>query len=448
MLSAQNDKELLFLPLGGSGEIGMNLNLYGYEGRWLMIDCGITFERKWRSTEVQMPDPRFIVERRDQLEGLVITHAHEDHLGAVAHLWPRLRCPIYATPFPAAVLRRKLAAVQLERQVQLHEIQPGGQLSLPPFDLEFINVTHSTVECSAIAIRCGLGAVLHTGDFKLDPSPQVGAVTDQPALQKLGDDGLLAVISDSTNATKAGITPSESTVVPELRSLLQGRKGRVAVGCFASNIARVHTLLELASSLERHPVILGRSMHRMIDAAQETGYLGYIEQEVPAEDAGYLPPDKVMLICTGTQGEPGAALSRIAADDHRSIILDEGDAAIFSSKMIPGNEEAIELLHQRLGRLGVEVVSEKDAAIHVSGHPSQDDLRTLYQWTRPQAVVPVHGEKRHMEAHAAIAQACGAESWAPRNGQVIRIAPGPVRAIDEVFVGRLRVTRSGLEPVD
>jgi ribonuclease J len=440
--------ELVFVPLGGSGEIGMNLNLYGHAGRWLMIDCGITFDSTSGTTQVVLPDPEFIAQRRDALLGLVVTHVHEDHLGAIAQLWTRLRCPVFATPFPAEILRRKLHDVGLLGRVPLHEIPTAGRLSLPPFELRFVGVTHSTVESSAIIIETPLGTVLHTGDFKLDPEPLVGPVTDAAVLRACGERGVLAAISDSTNATKEGSSRSEGELRSGLVELLGRFERRIAVACFASNIARIATFIDAAQQLDRHPIIVGRSLLRMIDAARRTGYLPRFPTEVAPREIGYLPPGKVMLICTGTQGEPGAALSRISNQAHRDVFLERDDAAVFSSKIIPGNEDPIEALHQRLRRSGVRVVDEHDAFVHVSGHPARDELRELYGWTRPRIVVPVHGEQRHMQAHAELAIACGVpESLVPFNGAVVRLAPGPAAIIGRVHAGRLRLEGDRLVPV-
>lgn len=432
--------DLVFVPLGGSGEIGMNLNLYGHAGRWLMLDCGIGFDNTRGATDVIMPDPTFIARQRDALLGLVVTHAHEDHLGAIAYLWPQLRCPVYATPFPAEILRRKLYDAGLLGEVPLHEIPTSGRLSLGPFDLRFVGVTHSTVESSAVLIDTPLGTVLHTGDFKIDGDPLIGPLTDVAALQRAGERGVLAAISDSTNATKEGSSRSEGSLRAGMLDLLERYAGRLAVACFSSNIARIATFVEAATRLERHPIIVGRSMLRMIAAARRTGYLPRFATEVAPREIGYLPPSKVMLICTGTQGEPGAALSRISTNDHREVFLDRDDAVVFSSKIIPGNEAPIESLHRRLRRSGIDVVSERDAFVHVSGHPARDDLRLLYGWTRPRIVIPVHGEQRHMEAHAELATSIGVpQSLVPFNGAVVRLGPGPAEIVGRVRSGRLRV---------
>lgn len=440
--------ELVFVPLGGSGEIGMNLNLYGHAGKWLMLDCGIGFDNSSGATDVIMPDPLFIARQRESLLGLVVTHAHEDHLGAIAYLWRHLRCPVYATPFPAEILRRKFHDARILGDVPLHEIPTSGTLSLPPFDLRFVDITHSTVESSAVIIDTPLGTILHTGDFKLDPDPLIGPVTDAAVLRACGQKGVLAAISDSTNATKEGHSRSEGELRGELLSLLGRYERRIAVACFASNIARIATFIEAAKQLDRHPIIVGRSLLRMIGAARRTGYLGVFPTEVDPREIGYLPPSKVMLICTGTQGEPGAALSRISTHDHRDVFLERHDTVVFSSKIIPGNEAPIEALHRRLGRSGIDVVTERDAFVHVSGHPARDDLRELYDWTRPRIVIPVHGEARHMQAHAELATSCGVpQTLVPFNGSVVRLAPGPAEIVGKVHAARLRVEGERLVPV-
>jgi ribonuclease J len=433
-------RDLFFVPLGGSGEIGMNLNLYGHDGRWLMIDCGITFEQEGGVTHVLMPNVRFAHKRRKQLEGLVITHAHEDHLGAVVHTWEKLRCPVYATPFAAAVLRRKIADAQLDDDLDLRVIDRDAPLELGPFTLDFVDVTHSTVESQAILVRTPVGTVLHTGDFKLDPDPLVGRTTDFAALAKAAQGGIVAAVSDSTNATKNVASRSEA----ELRDALVQRldasnAGRIAVASFSSNIARIDSLVRMAQQLDRHPVLLGRSLHRMVSAARRTDYLPAWDTELDARDFGYLPPKKLMLICTGTQGEPGSAMDRISRDDHRDVSLERGDLVVFSSKIIPGNEDNVARLHAGLRGLGVEVVSEKEGFVHVSGHPGRPELRCLYETAKPQTIIPVHGEERHMQAHAELAKEMGLPSVVPFNGAVVQLVPGPARVIDTVEHGRVRV---------
>ncbi len=432
--------DLVFVPLGGSGEIGMNLNLYGLDGRWLMVDCGITFDNSSGRTKIQMPDPGFIAARRDRLDGLVITHVHEDHVGAVAHLWPQLRCPVYCTPFCAEILMRKLGEADLAGRVPVHVMDQGSRFPIGPFEIELVGITHSTVEACCAAIRTRHGTILHTGDWKLDPDPLVGPPTDERRLRAIGEEGVLAVVGDSTNATKEGVSGSEGELREHLRRLCSRFDRRLATACFASNVARVQTLVEIADELGRHPVILGRSMIRNIGAAQRTGYLERIHGRVDPRDMGYLPPERVMLICTGTQGEPGAALSRISTQDHRDAYLERGDGVVFSSKIIPGNEVAIERLHARLRRLGAEVVCEHEELVHVSGHPCREELRTMYGWLQPRILVPVHGEQRHMEAHADLGHELGIpEVVVPRDGTVVHLAPGPARIVASVPVGRLEL---------
>ena len=433
-------QDLLFVPLGGSGEIGMNFNMYGHDGRWLIVDCGIAFTQDNGKTEVIMPDPKFAAQRRDSLEGIVITHAHEDHLGAVVHLWKQMRCPVYATPFAAAVLRAKLVEAKLDNDVPLIVVDREALLELGPFSMQFVDVTHSTIECQAILITTPVGTVLHTGDFKLDDAPGLGPTTDLAAIEAAAERGILAVVCDSTNATKETATRSEG----ELRKALIERLDavgpvRIAVACFSSNIARIDALIKIAERLDRHPILLGRSLVRMVQSARSTGYLPEFPTEVSPQEFGYLPPSKTMLICTGTQGEPGSAMDRIARGDHRQIVLDRGDVVLFSSKIIPGNEASIERVHGQLGGHGVSVVSEKDAFVHVSGHPGRPELRRLYALARPSVVVPVHGEDRHMVAHAELATSMKIPSVVPSNGAVVRLAPGPPQIVDTVEAGRLSV---------
>ena len=441
---AIND-ELVFLPLGGTGEIGMNFNLYGYgpptDRKWLAIDLGITFpDGREPGIEVIMPDPLYIEGEKENLLGLVLTHAHEDHIGAVAHLWERLECPVYATPFTAAMLRGKLAEHGLLNDVPLHEIPLGGELQLGPFDLQFVTLTHSIPEPNAIAIRTPLGNVMHTGDWKIDDEPIVGEVTDAVTLKAFGDEGVRAIVCDSTNVLSPGRSGSEADVRKNLTALIGTLKGRVAVTTFASNLARLQTIMEAAAANDRSTVLVGRSMHRATAAARETGYLKNVPTPVAEEDAGYLPPENVLFLCTGSQGEARAALSRIAEDSHRYISMGEGDTVVFSSKIIPGNELPIFELQNRLAERGIDVLTEKDHDVHVSGHPCRDELAQMYQWIRPELAIPVHGEPRHLLAHAELAEELQVpEQLVLRNGLMARIAPGPAEVIDDVPAGRLHL---------
>ncbi len=440
--------DLAFLPLGGTGEIGMNLNLYRCDGKWLAVDCGIGFGgSEHPEVDVMMADPSFIAERRDRLVGLVITHAHEDHIGAVAWLWPQLRCPVYATPFAAAVLRRKLGEVQLQGKVKLHVVAPGGEIDLAPFSLRFVRVSHSIPEAQALIVRTPHGTILHTGDFKLDPKPLVGPVTDEAALAQLGDEGVLAMICDSTNAMVEGHSGSEAEVRQSLSVLIRGIRGRVAVTCFASNVARVESVAHAARDSGRSVALVGRSLRNLEAAARECGYLRDVPEFVPEDDAGSIPDDNLLILVTGSQGEPRSALARIAADSHPHISLGEGDTVMFSSRVIPGNERAIGAVQDNLVRRGVRLMTDADHLVHVSGHPARDELRKLYKLVRPRYAVPVHGEWRHLSAHAALAQEAGATPLLLEDGDILQLAPGRAEVIDSAPVGRLVLDGTRLVPL-
>ncbi len=442
--------DLWFLPLGGTGEIGMNLNLYGHDGAWLMVDLGVTFsDDRLPGVDLIMPDPGYIEERLDSLAGLVLTHAHEDHLGAVPYLWPRLRCPVYATPFTAAVLRRKLAEEGLAGDAEVIEVPMSGRFSVGPFEIELITLTHSIPEPNAVVLRCDAGTVLHTGDWKLDPEPVVGDDYDEAALRALAEEGVLAMVCDSTNAMVEGESGSEGGVRDNLESLIGGLENRVAVACFATNVARLDSVIAAARANGRRVALVGRSMERIVRAAQETGYLDKALPLVDVKEIGYLPRDEVLLLCTGSQGEPRAALARIARDEHPEVALEPGDTVVFSSRVIPGNEKAIGALQNDLVRQGVEVLTDRDHDIHVSGHPARDELAQMYQWVRPQVAVPVHGEARHLAAHAALARACQVpEAIEAENGDLIALAPGPASIAGKVPSGRLVLDGNRLLPAD
>jgi ribonuclease J len=439
---------LLFVPLGGTGEIGMNFNLYGCDGAWIAVDCGMGFAGpEAPEAELLLADPAFIVARREALRGLIITHAHEDHIGGVARLWPQLRCPVYATPFTAALLRRKLSEAGLGREVKLHIIPPGGVFELAPFSLRFIAMTHSTPEAQALAITTSYGTVLHTGDWKFDPHPLVGALADMAGLEALGDAGVLAMISDSTNATVDGHSGSERDVQKSLNALVGDLPGRIAVTCFASNIARVSTVVEAGVAAGRHVALVGRSLGNYVAAAQEAGYLNHLPDFIPEEDIGAIPEDNLLLLVTGSQGEPRSAMARIAADTHRYAVLGEGDTAIFSSRMIPGNEKAIAAVQDALVRRGVDVITDDDELTHVSGHPARDELIKLYKLVRPQYLVPTHGEWRHLSAQAALAEEEGLTAIRLENGDMLRLAPGTPEVIDSVPTGRLAIDGTNIIPL-
>ncbi len=446
--------ELLFVPLGGAGEIGMNLNLYGYgppgDETWVMVDLGVTFsDGELPGVDVILPDPAFIVEKRENLAGLVLTHAHEDHIGAVQYLWPRLKCPVYATPFTLSVLRRKLAETDFLDAMDIIEVPLGGQFEIGPFRMDLITLTHSIPEPNAIAITTPAGTVMHTGDWKFDPDPVIGPAADEEALKRFGDAGVLAIVCDSTNVFTPGESGSEADIYENLSALIAECEGKVAVACFATNVARLETIARAARANGRDVVLAGRSLRRITDAARENGYLEDVPAFLAEEDAGYLPDDKALIICTGSQGEPRAALSRIAAGDHRRIALGHGDTVIFSSRQIPGNEPAISRLQDQLVRKGVKVVTAKDRMIHVSGHPARDELARMYQHVRPKIAVPVHGELRHLVAHADLARQCQVpEAFVIENGMALKLGPGEPGIVDNVPSGRLAVNGNRVVDTD
>ena len=441
---------LYFVPLGGTGEIGMNLNVYGYAGDWLIIDCGVTFgDDTQPGIEVVMPDPGFIVERRDRLLGIVATHAHEDHIGAIPYLWTQLRCPIWATAFTASLLRAKLAEAGLADQVRITVVPLSGRFTIGPFNLELITLTHSIPEPNAIALRTPVGTVLHTGDWKFDPDPLIGATADETALRRIGDEGVLALIGDSTNALRPGVSGSEADLRRSLTELIGRYDARVAVACFASNVARLETIARAAAVHGREVALVGRSLWRIDKAARENGYFADLPRFLTEDEAGYIPRGRIVLICTGSQGEPRSALARIARDDHPHIVLETGDVVIFSSRIIPGNEKAINRLQNGLVRFGVEIVTEEDHFVHVSGHPARDELVRMYQMVRPRVAIPVHGEARHLIAHAQLAGECQVQQpLVIQNGDVVRLAAAGASVVDEVAVGRLASDGRGLLPLN
>lgn len=444
--SANGSAELVFLPLGGAGEIGINLNCYGYgpqnERAWIVVDCGVLFGRETSTPGVDliMPDIRFLENVRADVLGIVLTYGHEDHIGAVAHLWPRLRCPIYATPFTVRLLERKLEEAGLADRVKITPVPMGGSIRLGPFSIEFIGITHSIPEPNCLAIRTPAGMVVHTGDWKLDPDPLLGKVTDDGKLRRLGDEGVLALVCNSTNALVNGKSGSEAEVRRALMRLIGSLRGRVAVTAFASNVARLKSIAEAARSANREVVLVGRSMRHMVSCARETGYLRNFPATVDEADASEIPDDHVLYLCTGSQGKSRAALARIAADEHPNISLGEGDTVIFSSRIIPGNDLEIFALQNRLAAKGVAVLTERDHFVHVSGHPARDELAAMYSWVKPGIAVPVHGELRHLTEHARFAR----ELQVPRaivviNGQMLRLAPGEPEIVDEAPSGRLHL---------
>lgn len=442
--------DMLFLPLGGTGEIGMNLSLYGHDGCWLAVDLGITFGGDdFPEHDVLMADPAFIAGQRERLAGIVLTHGHEDHIGALPYLWRRLRCPVYATPFTAALARTKLAHAGIDDEPVV-EIALGQHFRAGPFNIEYIGMTHSIPEPNALLINTPAGSVLHTGDWKLDDHPVVGARYDRRRLIALRREPLLAAVCDSTNAVVPGHTGSERDVFEPLRELAAEASGRVIVTAFASNIARLVTLARVAKAVGRRFGVVGPAMERMVAVARGTGYWpDELPEVVDPRHLGYLPPCEVLAACTGSQGEERSALARMAADRHRHLLLDPGDLVIFSSRLIPGNERSVERLQQRLRTLGIQVVTDQDAAVHVSGHPAEGDLRRLYEWVRPPAVIPVHGTPRHLAANAAIAESCHVPRTSViRNGDLCRLSRHGPEVLGSVPTGRLTLDADGrLAPV-
>ena len=438
--------DLRFVPLGGVGEIGVNAYLYGQDGRWLMVDLGIGFaDDRLPGVDIVLPDLRFIEQQRAFLDGLVLTHAHEDHLGAVPYLWPRLGCPIWCTPFTAAVLRAKLAETDFARDVPIRVVEPGQEFKPGNIACRFVHVTHSIPDANALVLETEFGRVLHTGDWKLDPAPLVGARTDVDRLETLGREGVLAILCDSTNVLSPGTSGSEAEVRDSLTKLIAAQPNRVVLTSFASNVARMETAMLAAQAAGRELFVVGRSMHRMIDAAREVGYLQNVPPIRDEREADLLPRNRVLYLCTGSQGEARSALARVAAGQHPRVRLEPADTVIFSAKIIPGNERTLYNLHNQLVRSGIDVITEGDHFVHVSGHPCRDEMEQMYRWIRPQISVPVHGEARHLHAHQRLAEQMGVpHAMLIENGDVLRLAPGKPEIVDEVSVGRVVSETDGL----
>ncbi|WP_421983197.1 ribonuclease J [Roseibium sp.] len=444
MASANKNKnEIVFLPLGGVGEIGMNLGLYGYgpehDRTWLIVDCGVSFAGPdLPGIDVLLPDIKFLEDEVDNIAGMVITHAHEDHYGGILHLWPFLKVPVYATAFTAGLLAAKAESEPGAEEVPVTIVKQGERHEIGPFEVEFVAMAHSIPEPCALAIRTPAGLVLHTGDWKIDPTPGVGLPIDLDRLAEIGREGVMALVCDSTNAVRDGISPSERDVAAELKKVIAGAKQRVAVTTFASNVARIRAVAEAAAANGRDVVIVGRSMHRVIAVASELGYMDGLPQFHDEEAFGYLPRNKTVLLCTGSQGESRAALARIAAGDHRNVALSRDDTVIFSSRTIPGNEKAVAEVLNNLADNDIDIVTDKDALVHVSGHPRRGELEQLYKVLNPKVVLPVHGEPLHLAAHAAFAKEQGVpEVVRGKNGDIIRLNAGRAAVIDEAPSGIL-----------
>ena len=435
--------ELVFAPLGGVGEIGMNLSIYGLgdarRRTWLAVDVGVSFasEENLPGIDLILPDIRYLVEERRNLAGIVLTHGHEDHIGAMLDLWPKLKVPVYATPFTAALLASKRLGEPGAPEIPITIVPLGSRFNVGPFDIELVSVAHSIPESNALILRTPFGNVLHTGDWKLDATPVIGPPTDEAKLRTLGAAGCLALIGDSTNAVREGRSPSESDVAKMLAGLIASASRRVAVTTFASNVARIRAVADAARLAEREVVVVGRAMHRVIQVARETGYLDGVAEFRGSEVYGHLPPDKVVALCTGSQGESRAALARIAADEHPDIALSKGDRVIFSSRPIPGNEKAIGRVINGLVDQGIEVITDRTHLVHVSGHPRLAELEDMLGWVKPRTVIPVHGEALHLAEHGALARRLGAKVLSCRNGDLVKLAPGEPVVIDEVPAGRI-----------
>jgi ribonuclease J len=444
--------EFTFAPLGGVGEIGMNLSIYGIGNRhqrsWLAVDLGVSFgdEEHLPGIDLIMPDVRFLEKERKNLVGLVLTHAHEDHFGAIMDLWPKLKCPIYATQFSASLFAAKLAAERGAPKIPVTVVKSGSRIDLGPFSVEFIPVAHSIPESHALAIRTSAGTVLHTGDWKIDLTPIIGVPTDERRLRQLGDEGVLALVGDSTNAVREGKSPSETEVARTIAELMKAARGRVAVTTFASNVARLRAVADAAKACGREVVVVGRAMERVVQVARETGYLDGVQAFRGADLYGHFPPDKVVALCTGSQGEPRAALSRIANDDHPQVTLNKGDCVIFSSRTIPGNEKSVGGIINGLIKQGIEVITDRTHLVHVSGHPRRDELREMISWVRPQLLIPVHGEALHLFEHGKLAREAGVPKvLICKNGDLVRLGPGDPAIIEELPSGRLYKDGSILE---
>lgn len=435
--------ELVFAPLGGVGEIGMNLSIYGLGSerrrQWLAVDFGVSFaaEEQLPGVDLILPDVRYLEEERRNLAGIVLTHAHEDHFGALVDLWPRLKVPVYATPFAAALLNAKCESEPLAPKIPVNVVACGSRFKVGPFDVELVTMAHSIPESNALIIRTPAGTVLHTGDWKLDETPVLKDPTDEAKLRALGEEGCLALVGDSTNAVREGRSPSEADVARSIAQLVKTAPRRVAVTTFASNVARLRAVAQAAEAAGREVVVVGRAMERIVAVARETGYLDGVPEFRGVEVYGYLPPDKVVALCTGSQGEPRAALARIAENQHPDVTLTPGDRVIFAARAIPGNEKAISRVLNGLIEQGVEVITDRTHLVHVSGHPRRAELESLIRWTRPSILIPVHGEALHLHEHALLARDLKVRHVIRcRNGDLVRLSGEP-RIIDELPAGRL-----------
>jgi ribonuclease J len=435
--------ELVFLPLGGVGEIGMNLALYGYgpkgNRQWIMVDCGVTFPGPdLPGVDLVLPDIRFLAEERKNLKGIIITHAHEDHYGALNDLWPGLNVPVYASPFTAGMLEAKRDYERSRTEIPITIFKQGDRINVGPFEIEAVGVNHSIPEPMSLVIRTPLGNVIHTGDWKIDHDPSLGPLTDESRFRQIGDEGVLALICDSTNALRDGVSPSEREVSDSLTRIIESAEGRVGITTFSSNVGRIRSIAQAAEAAGREVLLLGSSMKRVTEVARDIGLMEGLKPFIAEDEFGYIPRDKVVVILTGSQGEPRAALAKIARDEMRNVAFTAGDTIIFSSRAIPGNEKAINDIKNGLVEQGIHIITDSEALVHVSGHPRRHELQQMYGWARPKMVVPVHGEAAHLTAHAELASQSGiATVPRVRNGDMLRLAPGAPDVIDHAPFGRI-----------
>ena len=437
-------EELLFCPLGGSGEIGMNMNLYAYgkedNQKWIIVDLGVTFaDDSIPGIDLIMPDPGFIIDKKEDLLGIVLTHAHEDHIGAVAHIWPELKCKLYATPFTAALITEKFKEKKIDITSYLKIVPLNSKIKLGDFEIDFVTLTHSILEPNGLSIKTPLGTILHTGDWKIDPNPLIGNKIDEDKLKRIGNEGVSAMICDSTNIFSPGKAGSESDVRDSLLRIMELKTKRILVTSFASNVARMESVFYCAKKTGRAICLVGRSMHRIFKAAKKCGYLKGLVDPIEPRDAKKVAKNKILYLATGSQGEPMGAMNRIVNGSHPDVFLEEGDCVIFSSKIIPGNEKKLYNLQNQIVRNNIEIISEENAFVHVSGHPNRDDLKDMYKWVKPKSIIPVHGEHRHMQEHVNFAK----EMQVPKtllieNGDIIKLLPGDApKVVDKAPSGRV-----------
>ncbi|MBA4797476.1 ribonuclease J [Rhizobium rosettiformans] len=438
-----NNDELVFLPLGGVGEIGMNLALYGYgppsNRQWIMVDCGVTFAGPdLPGVDLVLPDIEFIKKQKKNLKGIIITHAHEDHYGALNDLWPGLNVPVYASRFTAGMLEAKRDYEGSRAEIPITPFKQGDRINVGPFEIEAIGVNHSIPEPMSLVIRTPLGNVVHTGDWKIDHNPSLGPLTDEARFRAVGDEGVLALLCDSTNAVRDGVSPSEEEVSAGLQKIIEAAEGRVAITTFSSNVGRIRSIAQAAEAAGREVLLLGSSLKRVTNVAQDIGIMQGIKPFIAEDEYGFIPRDKIVVILTGSQGEPRAALAKLSRDEMRNVALTSGDTVVFSSRAIPGNEKAILEIKNGLIEQGVHIVTDNEALVHVSGHPRRNELLKMYEWVRPQILVPVHGEAAHLVAQKELALQAGIPTVPRvRNGDVLRLAPGPAEVIDQAPFGRV-----------